>query len=219
MCRQISQLQLPHSWQIMNRRIALKELAISGSEHNTSIRDRKLFTMLKDLIFGNHQLVDKMIQESDHFIVADDTEQLVKKMNALVPDNPVSGQVLTKTINDYNAMLNKGEKFWNDDQIRRIMSVRNWSTDRMRTCYPKSLQKGGPLLAIKLNLVTRKCLGGVKTDMQCRVLDTIDEPISGLFAIGEAAGFGGGGANGKRSLEGTFLSGCILTARQAARSL
>ena len=89
----------------------------------------------------------------------------------------------------------------------------------MRTCYPKPITEHGPLIAIKLNLVTRKSLGGIKTDMQCRVLNEEENSIDGLYAIGEAAGFGGGGANGKRSLEGTFLSGCILTARQAARSV
>lgn len=217
MCQQISQQQLPHSWQIMNRRIALKELAISGCEHNPSIRDRKFFSMLRELLLGNHRLLDRMLSESDHFIIAEDIEQLVDKMNQLAPEHAVSPSVLKATIENYDAMVKRGEKLWNDDQIRRILATRNWMTDRLRTCYPKPLQDEGPLIAIKLNLITRKSLGGIKTDLQCRVLNKADQPVEGLFAIGEAAGFGGGGASGKRSLEGTFLSGCILTARQAAR--
>jgi len=219
MCRQINQLQIPHSWQILNRRIALKELAISGCEHNQSIRDRKFLSMIKDVIFGNHKLVDQMINESEHFIVAADLPQLITKMNKLTPKKPVSKNILTDTINSYDAMVSRKKSLWNDDQLRRIMSVRNYTTDRLRTCYPKSIQGNGSLIAIKLNLITRKCLGGIKTDLNGSVLDHCDNPIEGLFAIGEASGFGGGGASGKRSLEGTFLSGCILTARQTARYL
>jgi predicted oxidoreductase len=88
----------------------------------------------------------------------------------------------------------------------------------MRTCayQPIDDSKAGPLLAIRLHFISRKSLGGLQTDLQCRVLDSAGEAMPGLFAVGEAAGFGGGGASGKRSLEGTFLSGCILTARKAA---
>jgi len=217
MCRQINRLQLPHSWQILNWRIAIKELAVSGCEHNQAIRDRKLLAMLKIITFGNKKLVNQMLSQSDNFIIADDLQQLIKKMNALESDNPVSVDLLTTTVNNYDAMLNRDKKYWNDDQIRRILAVRNWSSDRLRTCYPKPLQGNGPMLAIKLNLITRKSLGGIKTDLDGRVLDYTDTAIEGLYAIGEAAGFGGGGASGKRSLEGTFLSGCILTARKTAR--
>ncbi len=219
MCQQINDLQLPHSWQIMNRKIALKELAISGCEHNTAIRDRKIFSLLKDLVFGNKTLLNKMLNESDHFIIADDLNSLTTKMNQLTSDHSMSVKKLSLSLDKYDDMIKRGPKFWSDDQLRRIMEVRTWGTDRMRTCYPKPIQTNGPLIAVKLNLITRKCLGGIKTDLNCRVLDPMDKPIEGLLAIGEAAGFGGGGASGQRSLEGTFLSGCILTARQAARSL
>jgi predicted oxidoreductase len=99
------------------------------------------------------------------------------------------------------------------------MHARAWRSDRIRTCKPKPLLDHGPLIAIKLRLITRKSLGGIQTDLSSRALDRSGSPIDGLFAIGEAAGFGGGGASGRRSLEGTFLSGCILTARAAAESL
>jgi len=109
----------------------------------------------------------------------------------------------------------------NDDQIRRIEHARHWPPDRLRTCKPAPLQAtgAGPFIAIQMQLITRKSLGGLKTDLQSRVLGVADQAIEGLYCVGEAAGFGGGGACGKRSLEGTFLPGCILTARSAARSI
>ncbi len=219
MCRQISRLQLPHTWQLLNWRIAIKELAVSGCEYNPAIRDRKLFTLLKGFLLGNHSLLRRLMIESDHFIVADNLDQLVKKMNQLTPDYYVTYKSLAETISCYDEPIKRSRKFWNDDQIRRIMHSRSWLTDRLRTCYPKPMLDNPPLIAIKLNLITRKSLGGIKTDLSCRVLNNQDEPIKGLYAIGEAAGFGGGGASGKNSLEGTFLSGCILTARQASRSI
>ena len=105
--------------------------------------------------------------------------------------------------------------------IRRILHARQWGPDRLRTCKPAPLQMrgAGPFIAIRMQLVTRKSLGGLRTDLHSRVLDVHDQPIPGLYCVGEAAGFGGGGASGKRSLEGTFLPGCILTARAAAQSI
>ncbi len=109
----------------------------------------------------------------------------------------------------------------NDDQIRRILHARQWRPDRLRTCAPRPLQQrgAGPFIAIRGQVVTRKSLGGLRTDLGSRVLDAADMPIPGLYCVGEAAGFGGGNSNGMRSLEGTFLPGCILTAHAAVRSL
>jgi len=105
--------------------------------------------------------------------------------------------------------------------VQRILRLREWRGDRLRTCDLQTIgdPKAGPLLAIRLHFISRKSLGGLQTDLQCRVLSAHGEPIPGLYAAGEAAGFGGGGASGKRSLEGTFLSGCILTARKAAAAI
>ena len=98
------------------------------------------------------------------------------------------------------------------------MQARKWRTEKLRTCNLQAIgdPKAGPLIAIRLRFISRKSLGGLQTDLACRVLDQSGNPMPGLYAVGEAAGFGGGGASGKRSLEGTFLSGCILTARKAA---
>jgi len=219
MCKQLSQLPQLYSWQLLNWRIAAKEFAISGAEHNVMIRDRKFFSLLKEILLGNHRLVRQMERESDHFIVAPDIEQLSKKMNRLTNSEAVKPEVLHASVADYDQMVARGPSFWNDDQLRRIMQTRQWSSDKLRTCYPKPILKDPPLIAIKVNLISRKSLGGIQTNLNSQVLDQNEQAMAGLFAVGEAAGFGGGGASGKRSLEGTFLSGCILTARQAANFL
>ncbi len=221
LCRRVSELERPYTWQVLNWRIAAKELAVSGSEHNPSIRDRKLIAFLKEVLLGNHRLVRQLADESDHFIVADSLPELVKKMNALNGDSAVKLSSLESCVNDYDAMIRRGEGLWNDDQLRRIQHCRAWRSDKVRTCKPQPLQDptAGPLIAIKLRLITRKSLGGIQTNLDSSVLDHSGSPINGLYAVGEAAGFGGGGASGFKSLEGTFLSGCILTARAAAGSI
>jgi len=160
-----------------------------------------------------------MQEESDHFIVADTLPELVAQMNALGGDDLVQLGNVTDAVQDFDDNVRRGPGQWNDDQIRRIVHARAWRSDRIRTCKPKPLLDHGPLIAIKLRLITRKSLGGIQTDLDSRALDSHGNPIDGLYAIGEAAGFGGGGASGRRSLEGTFLAGCILTARAAAESL
>lgn len=221
LCRRVCQLEKPHTWQVLNWRIAAKEFAISGSEHNPNFRDRKLIPFLKEVLLGNHRLVRQMADESDHFIVAETLPELVEKMNALDGNNDVSLDTISRVVNNFDDMINRGETYWNDDQVRRIQHARAYRSDKIRTCKPKPIldSKSGPLIAIKLRLVSRKSLGGIQTDLDSRVLDTQGNPINGLYAIGEASGFGGGGSNGFKSLEGTFLSGCILTARAAAAAI
>ena len=221
LCRRVCELEKPHTWQLLNWRIAAKEFAISGSEHNPNIRDRKLIPFLKDVLLGNHRLVKQMAEQSDHFIVADTLPELVNKMNALDGNDDVSLENVERVVSEFDGMLMRGQSYWNDDQVRRIQHARAYRSDKIRTCKPKPIldQKAGPLIAMKLRLITRKSLGGIQTDLSSRVLDGSEQPIQGLYAIGEAAGFGGGGSNGFKSLEGTFLSGCILTARAAASAI
>ena len=219
MCGRLSAMEKAWSWQVLNWRIAAKEFAISGSDHNPHIRDSKTLPFLRETLLGNHRLVRQMQEQSDHFIVADTLAELVEQMNVLGGDDFVQLDNVANAVNNFDDNVRRGPGQWNDDQLRRIMHARAWRSDRIRTCKPKPLLDGGPLIAIKLRLITRKSLGGIQTDLSSRALDNNGGPIDGLFAIGEAAGFGGGGASGKRSLEGTFLSGCILTARAAAESL
>ncbi|MBT8107643.1 MAG: FAD-binding dehydrogenase [Gammaproteobacteria bacterium] len=219
MCRRLAALERPWSWQLLNWRIAAKEFAISGAEHNPHIVNRRLLPFLKETLLGNHRLVRQMQEESDHFIVADTLPELVEAMNTLHGDDSVRFENVENAVVAFDDNVRRGPALWNDDQLRRIVQARAWRTDRMRTCRPQPLAEHPPFIAIKLRLITRKSLGGIQTDLESRVLAATGDPIPGLYAAGEAAGFGGGGASGRRSLEGTFLSGCILTARAAADAI
>jgi len=221
LCQRVAAQEKPWTWHLLNWRIAAKEFAISGAEHNQRIRDRQFPLFLKETLLGNHRLVRQMRRQSPHFLVDGTLAGLAAKMNALTASLDVRPEVLQATADAFDANFAHGAKLHNDDQIRRILHARQWGPDRLRTCAPAPLQKpgAGPFIAIQMQLITRKSLGGLQTDLQSRVLDGAGQPIAGLYCVGEAAGFGGGGANGKRSLEGTFLPGCILTARAAARSI
>ena len=218
LCEQVAAQEKPWNWHVMNWKIASRELAISGAEHNPDLRDRKFLKLISKLLLADDALVRQMVETSEDFIVADNLSDLIQKMNALTGKDYISTSVMEQHISDYDNRLSRGPKQYNDDQIRRIAQLRAWGGDKIRTCkFQKILDpKAGPLLAIRTHLITRKTLGGIQTNLDCAVLKADGTPIKGLYAIGEASGFGGGGASGKRSLEGTFLSGCILTARRAA---
>lgn len=221
MCQRVAQQEKPWTWHLLNWRIAAKEFAISGAEHNQRIRDKQFIRFLKETLLGNHRLVRQMQKQSPHFIVDDTLAGLAAKMNALTASHDIDPAVLQATADTFDGNFSKGQRLHNDDQIRRILHARQWGPDRLRTCKPAPLQKpgAGPFIAIQMQLITRKSLGGLQTDLHSRVLDARQQPVPGLYCVGEAAGFGGGGANGKRSLEGTFLPGCIMTARAAARCI
>ncbi|MDT8990289.1 FAD-binding protein [Curvibacter sp. APW13] len=221
LCQRVAAQEKPWTWHLLNWRIAAKEFAISGAEHNQRIRDKQFPLFLKETLLGNHRLVKQMAAESRHFLVDDTLAGLAAKMNALTCSHDVRPDVLQATADAFDANFANGMKLANDDQIRRILHARQWGPDKLRTCKPAPLQQpgAGPFIAIQMQLITRKSLGGLRTDLQSRVLDGAGQPIAGLYCVGEAAGFGGGGASGKRSLEGTFLPGCILTGRAAARHI
>lgn len=225
LCQRVAAQARPWTWHLMNWRIAAREFAISGAEHNLRVRDKQLLRFLLETALGNHRLVKQMQRDSRHFLVADTLAALAQKMNALTlaehGEQHVDPATLQATADAFDANFAKGLSLSNDDQIRRILHTRQWGPERMRTCKPAPLQQAGagPYIAIQVQLITRKSLGGLQTDLQSRVLQADGAAVSGLYCVGEAAGFGGGGASGKRSLEGTFLPGCILTARAAARSI
>lgn len=221
LCQRVAAQEKPYTWHLLNWRIAAKEFAISGAEHNPRIRDRQMPMFLKETLLGNHRLVRQMQRESRHFLVDETLAGLAAKMNALTGTDDIRPDVLQATADAFDANFRNGDKLHNDDQLRRILHARQWGPDKLRTCKPAPLQMSGtgPYIAIHMQLITRKSLGGLQTDLHSRVLDAAGAPIGGLYAVGEAAGFGGGGASGKRSLEGTFLPGCILTARAAVRAM
>ncbi len=221
LCKRVCQQERQYTWQVMNWKIALKELAISGAEHNPMIRDKNIVGFAKDLIFGNSRLVNWMIDHCKDVVVGQSLPELVDKMNGLTQRNPVNLGLLQKTIADYDCQIDRGPRLFNDEQLRQIAHLRRWPADRIRTCKFQKIMdnKAMPLIAIREFILSRKSLGGIQTDLQSRVMDCQGQAIPGLYAIGEAAGFGGGGVNGKRSLEGTFMSLCILNAKAAIASL
>jgi len=216
---QICRQERAYSWQLLNRRIMLKELAISGGEFNPSFRDKNRLAVARDMLRGNRWLYDEMTQRCPDVVVAPTLDELVEKMNGLAGDRSVDRAAVAAAAARYDACIERGPRFHDDDQLRRIEFARRWIGDRLRTCkFQKILEpKAGPLVAIREFIISRKSMGGLQTDLDCRVLDRAGRPITGLFAAGESAGFGGGGMNGKRGLEGTFLGGCLLGGRIAGR--
>ncbi len=218
---QIAKSKHQYSWQILNWKIAIKELAVSGSEYMEAFRDKQTLRMVKELIFGNRSLVNRLIAESEDFIVADSLDELVKKMNSLNGNNLVSAEKLKRDIKAYDDQIERGIRYFNDDQLRRIQTYRNYRGDRLRTCAFQKIDDPGarPLIAIREFILSRKSMGGLQTNLNNEVLKKNGSVLPGLYAIGESAGFGGGGIHGLRSLEGTFLGAAILTGRTAARAI
>jgi len=210
-----------YSWAVMNRKIALKELAISGAESNPAVRDKKKLAFIKTLLFGNKPLLKDMLDNCVDFVTAGSVTELAEKMNALGGDAIIHGEGMAADIAAYDAQLDRPLSLRNDDQLRRIQHLRQYRGDKARTLKEQKIldPKALPLIAIRQFVISRKSLGGIQTNVEGQVLNPDGYPIEGLYAVGEAAGFGGGGMHGKRALEGTFLGGCILTARYAANAI
>jgi uncharacterized protein len=208
-------------WMICNWKIARRELDVSGSEHNPLIREKRTIRFLLSVLFGKPTLVRYFVDHCPDFLTAGSLPELTEKMAALMGDGALDPERVQREVERYDATIARGKPLFNDDQLRRIESYRNWRGDRLRTSKFQRIvdPKAGPLIAIRMTVMSRKSLGGIQTDLESRVLRPDGEPIPGLYAAGEAAGFGGGGMHGKRSLEGTFLGGCVFSARIAARSI
>lgn len=213
-----------YSWQVMNWKIAIKELAVSGCDYMTAFRYKKKLALAASLFFGNKDLVERLIRDCpDDFVVADHLDDLMERMD----EKSLYGLTIDRarmaaTVRAWDDMIERGPAYFNDEQLRRIANARAYRGDRVRTCKFQRIvdPKARPLIAIREFILSRKSLGGIQTDLQCRVLRAADgQPIPGLYAVGEAAGFGGGGMHGKRSLEGTFLGGCVLSGRLAGRGM
>ncbi len=210
-----------YSWQVMNRRIANKEFAVSGAEFNQAVREKKMVGFVLRLLKGNGEQVQEFIDHCPDFVTANSVPELAAEMNALAGSNDVDADLLTREIANYDANIARGSKLQNDDQLRRIAHCRQYLGDRLRTCNMARIldPDAMPLIAIRTQILTRKSLGGIQVDLDAKVLDTRGNPIPNLFAVGEACGFGGGGMHGRRALEGTFLGGCVYTGRVAARAI
>jgi predicted oxidoreductase len=215
-----------YSWLVCNFKIARRELDVSGSQHNPHLRERRLLPFLLSVLLGKPGLVRHFLDGSPDFVCAPTLAELAARMNdvtaELTGERAVEAARLEREVRRYDETIARGKGLFNDDQLRRIAQLRNWRGDRLRTCRFQRIAdpKAGPLIAIRLQPMARKSLGGIQTDLACRVLRRDGgEPIERLYAVGEAAGFGGGGVHGRRSLEGTFLGGCVFTGRLAAASI
>jgi predicted oxidoreductase len=219
---QICRTPEQYSWQVLNWKIAIKELAVSGCDYMTAFRHKQKLKLVKQVVFGNKELADRLIDESEDFVVAESLSELMDKMEELsLAGVSIDRDRMEADIRAYDEQIARGSRFFNDEQLRRIANFRQYKGDRLRTCAFQAIDdpKARPLIAIREFILSRKSLGGLQTDQESRVLDTSGEPIPGLFAVGETAGFGGGGIHGKGSLEGTFLGSCILTGRIAGRAI
>jgi len=209
-----------HSWFILNRRIAAREFALSGSEQNPDISSGRWGPVLRRVRAGMPPPVQSFLDHGEDFIVESAPAALVRRMNALTgsrpPLDPAKIEALIRT---RDGQLDN--PFGKDAQLAAIRAARAYLGDRLtRVARPHRLldPAAGPLIAVRLRVLTRKTLGGLATDLAGRVLDAEGRPLPGLYAAGEAAGFGGGGMHGYRALEGTFLGGCLFSGRAAGRA-
>ena len=209
-----------YSWQVMNMKVAVRELSISGSEHNPAIRDKKLFRFLKGVLFGAKGLVDDMLTNCENFITANSVAELGEKMQALSPDVKIDRKSMADAIEKFDEAAAPNNRNY-DRQRDLIRQVRKYPLDAIRTCKDQKIddQSAYPLIAVKEHILSRKTMGGIQTNLESRVLTAAGEIIPNLYAIGEAAGYGGGGVHGLRSLEGTFLGGCVISSRLAAADI
>ncbi|THV31315.1 FAD-binding dehydrogenase [Glycomyces paridis] len=209
-----------YTWFVLTQKILEKEFALSGSEQNPDLTGKDVKLLLKRVLPGAPGPVEAFKKHGSDFAVATGLPELVAKMNA------ISGEGLLDLATVEAAVLARdaemANKFTKDLQVTALRGARNYRGDKLiRVASPHRLldPKAGPLIGVRLNLLTRKTLGGLHTDLDGRVLAADGAPLPGLFAAGEAAGFGGGGMHGYRSLEGTFLGGCLYSGRQAARGV
>ena len=210
-----------HSWFIVSQKILEKEFALSGSEQNLDITERKLLKVLMSRLGrGAPPAVDAFKHKGADFVFADDLETLVAKMNGLTERPLLDPALVRRQVEDRDAQMDN--PYAKDFQIMSIHNSRRYLGDRLaRTATPHRLldPKAGPLIGVRLHVLTRKSLGGLQTDLSSQVLKADGTPFEGLYAAGEAAGFGGGGLHGYNALEGTFLGGCIFSGRAAGRAL
>ncbi|MER8691751.1 FAD-binding dehydrogenase [Mesorhizobium opportunistum] len=209
-----------YSWFILTKKIIQKEFALSGSEQNPDLTGKSWRQVLGRATSGIPGPVKAFMDKGEDFIVEADLSKLVTRMNALAGGEPLLelGQV-EREIRARDRQLDN--PFSKDMQITALRGARAYLGDRLiRTAKPHKMldPANGPLIAVRLNILTRKTLGGLQTDLDSRVLGEDGQPVAGLYAVGEAAGFGGGGVHGYAALEGTFLGGCIFSGRGAGRA-
>jgi len=209
-----------HSWFVLTEKILQKEFALSGSEQNPDITGGDRRAVLRErLSKGAPGPVRAFRDRGADFVVAGTLEELVAKMNALTGELLLDAETLRRQIEARDRQI--ANPYGKDAQVQGIRNSRRFLGDRLsRTAAPHRIldPANGPLIGVKLHILTRKTLGGIQTDLDSRALGADGTPIAGLYAAGEVAGFGGGGVHGYNSLEGTFLGGCLFSGRAAGRA-
>ncbi|MFC3495008.1 FAD-binding dehydrogenase [Glycomyces rhizosphaerae] len=209
-----------YTWFVLTQKILEKEFALSGSEQNPDLTGKDIKLLLKRVLPGAPGPVEAFKKHGADFAVAATLPELVAKMNGITGEGLLEYETVRAAVEARDAEMDN--KFTKDLQVTALRGARNYRGDKLiRVATPHRLldPKAGPLIGVRLNLLTRKTLGGLQTDLEGRVLRADGMPLPGLYAAGEAAGFGGGGMHGYRSLEGTFLGGCLFSGRQAARGV
>ena len=209
-----------HSWFILTQKIIEREFALSGSEQNPDItsKDRAGFLKERLLSKGAPAPVEAFKRNGADFVVADGLDELVAKMNALTDEPLLDAGVIRRQIESRDLQM--ANPYAKDAQVQGIRNSRRYIGDRIgRTAAPHRIldPAAGPLIGVKLHILTRKTLGGIQTDLSSRAIGVDGNPVGGLYAAGEVAGFGGGGVHGYNALEGTFLGGCLFSGRDAGR--
>lgn len=208
-----------YSWFVLTQKIIEKEFALSGSEQNPDLTDKDIRLLLSRVRPGAPGPVEAFKQHGADFVVADTLPELVAGMNALTGDGLIDLASLRHLVETRDREMDNA--FTKDLQIAALRSARAYRGDRLvRVASPHKMldPANGPLIAVRLHVLTRKTLGGLETDLDGRVLTVGGDPLPGVYAAGEVSGFGGGGMHGYNSLEGTFLGGCLFSGRQAGRA-
>lgn len=212
-----------YTWFILDESIIAREFALSGSEQNPDVTGKSVWKLLTQRIFSKKGTVpvQNFQKHGQDFIVRDTLEELVEGMNELAKEQ--NGPSLT--VEEVKAVIESRDSqfdnvYTKDAQAMLINNARSYWPDKLsRVAAPHKILGSKPLIAVRLNLVTRKTLGGIETNLQSNVMRADKTPFPGLYAAGEVAGFGGGGVHGYNALEGTFLGGCIFSGRAAGRAM
>jgi predicted oxidoreductase len=208
-----------YSWFVLNQRIISKEFTLSGSEQNPDLTGKSVRGVLARARGGAPAPVAAFQQQGADFVTAVTVRELVAGMNALTGADLIEHDDLERQIVARDREI--GNTFTKDAQITAIRGARGYRGDRLIRVVPPHRvldEQAGPLIAVRLNILTRKSLGGLETDLDGRVLTPAGEPLGNVYAAGEVSGFGGGGMHGYRSLEGSFLGGCLFSGRVAGRA-
>ncbi|HEU0101740.1 MAG TPA: FAD-binding dehydrogenase [Mycobacteriales bacterium] len=209
-----------HSWFILTKKIIEKEFGLSGSEQNPDLTGKSIRKVLSRARPGVAPPVQAFMDHGPDFVVRDDLRGLVDGMNALTPEAPIAYDTVEREVVARDREMDN--TFTKDLQIVALRHARTYLGDKLvRVAAPHKLldPEAGPLVAVRLHVLTRKSLGGLETDLSGRVLRQDGSPFDGLYAAGETSGFGGGGMHGYSSLEGTFLGGCLFSGRVAGRAV